>query len=174
MNKLFFILFLLPVGLFAQSYTETVDVPGKDAASLYKKAKEWFTESSNVTANEPLKEDVAKGILAGKEKLNYLIYSNNVAINVIANYVFRIIVKDGQFKYEVDNVMIEHGTKFPLAAFKNGLTREGTIEMYKAAGMKSPSKKMIESNIDYNTKVVTGFETELKRVTDSLKERMAN
>jgi hypothetical protein len=172
MNKLFLILFLLPAGLFAQSYTETVDVPGKDAAALYKKAKEWFAQSPNTTVNEPLKEEEAKGILAGKEKLNYLIYSNNVAVNLIANYVLRIIVKDGQYKYEIDNVMIEHGNKFPLVAFKNGLTREGTIDMYKAAGMKSPSKKMIESNIDYNTKVVKGLETELNRVTESLKEGM--
>lgn len=172
MNKLFFILFLLPVGLFAQSNTETVDVPGKDAVTLYNTAKQWFAETFKTPGNEALKEEVDKGVLTGKEKYVYLIYSNNVAYNMIATYILRISVKDGQYKYEFDNVMIEHGRKFPLSSFKDGTTREGTIKMYKASGRLTPSKRVIEMNIDYSTKVVNNIEAEFKRITDSLEAKM--
>jgi hypothetical protein len=174
MRKVFLILFLLPIGLFAQSYTETVDIPGKEASTLYNKAKKWFAESMNNSDNETLIEDQSKGILTGKEKFSYLIYSNDVVVNMIATYLLRVIIKDGLYKYEIDNVMIEHGKKFPLSAYKNGTTKEGTIETFKASGMTTPSKKMIETNVDFSTKVVNQFEEEIKRVTESLKESMTN
>ncbi len=172
MKKLIFIFLFLPICLFAQSYSETVDMPGKDASALYNKALKWFKESFPDGDAESLKEDQANGILTGREKFAYLIYSNNVAVNMTATYILRISVKDGQYKYEFDNVMIEHGKKFPLSSFKNGMTREGTIEMYKASGMPAPSKKMIETNIEYSTKVVNQFETEINRIIESLKEKM--
>ncbi len=174
MNKLIFILLLLPAGLCAQSYSETVNVPGKDAASLYNKARQWFSEKMNNNDSETLKEDRVNGILTGKGKYDYMIYSNDVAMSMAATYLLRISVKEGQYKYEFDNVMIEHGRKYALSEFKNGMTREGTIKMYKISGLDTPSKKMIESNIDTSTKVVNQFEEEVNRITESLKETMSN
>ncbi len=172
MVKLLFILLLLPIGLFAQSYTETVDVPSKDAASLYNTARKWFAENFNKSGNEPVKEERDNGILMGRGKYTYLVYSDNVAYNMTATYILRINVKDGQYKYEFDNVMVEHGRKFPLSSFKEGSTREGAIKMYKTSGMPVPSKRVIDQNIDYSTKVVNQLETEINRIAESLEEKM--
>ena len=174
MRKLLFVLFLLPSGLYAQSYTESVNVPGKNAAALYAKAKEWFTETYNGKADLPPTEDKAAGKLSGKGSATFLVYSNDVAVNLILSYALRINVKDGQYKYEFDNIMVEHGRKFPLAIFKNGTTVEGTKELFQTSGSKAPSKKMIELNIDYNNRVITSVDNELKRLIDNLSEKMNN
>ena len=162
----------MPACLLAQSYAEAVDVPGKDAATLYNRAKEWFSEGFNAQADEPFIEDKAQGKLTGKGKFKFLIYSNDVAVNLNTTYTLKISVTDGQYKYEFENIMLEHGKKFPVSTFKQGSTREGTAEMYKMAGMKSPSKKMIEMNVNYNTRVIKQLEFELGRITESLSEKM--
>lgn len=172
MKKLLFLFLLMPACLLAQNYTAAVDVPGKDAATLYNKAKEWFAESFSTPGKEPLVEDKANGKLTGKENFTSLIYSNDVAVNLAASYTVKVSVKDGQYKYEFENIMVEHGRKYPLSTFKNGTTREGTIEMFKIAGMKSPSKKMIEANIDYNSKVVKQVDEEINRLIENLGEKM--
>jgi len=174
MRKLLFVLFLLPSCLCAQSYTESVNVPGKNAAALYSKAKEWFTETYTGKNDVPPVEDKAAGKLSGKGGAAFLVYSNDVAVNMILSYAIRINVKDGQYKYEFDNIMVEHGRKFPLAIFKNGTTVEGSKELFKTSGLKAPSKKMIDLNIDYNTRVFTSVDNELKRLIDSLSEKMNN
>jgi hypothetical protein len=174
MRKLLYILFLMPIGVFAQGYTASVDVPGKNSAALFSKAKEWFAESFKTPGVVPPSEDAGQGKLTGRENVTSIIFSDDVAVTIGTSFVLKIIVKDGQYKYDFDNIMIEHGPKFPLSTFKNGSTREGTIEMYKTAGMKSPSKKIIESNIDYSVKVVNKVEEEINRLIDSLAEKMKN
>jgi len=164
----------MPLGLTAQTYNASVDVPGKNAASLYNKAKEWFAESFNTPGVDPPSEDIAKGILTGRESVTSLIYSNDVAVNINISFLFKVSVKDGQYQYEIDNIMIERGKKFPLSAFKNGSTRQGTIDMYKAGGQKTPSNKAIEENIEYSVNIVNKVNSELNRLIDSLAEKMMN
>lgn len=174
MNKLILLLFLMPLGLFAQTYSASVDVPGKDAAALYIKAKEWFAESFNAPGVVPPTEDIVKGTLTGRESVASLIYSNDVAVNINISFIFKVSVKDGQYQYDIDNIMIERGKKFPLSAFKNGSTRQGTIDMYKAGGQKTPSNKTIEENIEYSVNIVNKVNSELNRLIDSLAEKMMN
>lgn len=174
MRKVLFVLFLMPSCLFAQNYTENVDVPGKNSATLYKMAKEWFTESFTAKDDLPPVEDNAHGKLSGKENSTFMVYSSDVAVNMSLSYNIKVTVKDGQYKYEIDNIMVGNGKKFPISTFREGSTREGTIQMFKTAGMKTPTKKMIESSIDYSVKVATQVDTELKRVIDSLSDKMKN
>ena len=174
MRKLLFVLFLIPTCLFAQSYTEAVDVPGKNAATLYKSAKEWYAENINVKGDLPLTEDNAAGKMLGKGSATFLVYSNDVAVNMIMTYALKLNVKEGQYTYEFYNIMIEHGRKFPYATFKSGSTIEGTKELYKTSGMKSPTKKMLEANVEYNTKVLNQVDIELKRLIESLSDKMKN
>lgn len=119
-------------------------------------------------------EDKVQGKLTGNENATFLIYSNDIAAKMNMTYALKVSVKDGQYKYEFDNIMVEHGKKYPLATFKNGSTVEGIKELFKTSGMKNISKKMIEVNVDYNTKVVNQVDMELKRLIDSLKEAMKN
>jgi hypothetical protein len=174
MNKLIIILFLMPLSLFAQTYNASVDVPGKNAAALFSKAKEWYAESFTGPGVVPPTEDIAKGTLTGRESVASLIYSNSVAVNINISFIFNVSVKDGQYQYEIDNIMIERGKKFPLSAFKNGSTRQGTIDMYKAGGQKTPSNKTIEENIEYSVNIVNKVNSELNRLIDSLAEKMMN
>jgi hypothetical protein len=174
MKKLLFVLFLMPSCLFAQSYSETVEVQGENAATLYTKAKEWFVETFNGKGDQAPTEDKTNGKLTGRGSATSLIYTNDVAINMILTYALKVSVKDGQYKYEFENIMVEHGKKFPLTAFKSGTTVEGTKELFKISGMKSPSKKMIDQNIDYNTRVIKQVDIELNRIIDSLAEKMKN
>jgi len=139
MRKLFIILFFMPFGLFAQSYVKTVDVPGKDAATLYNKAKEWFAESFTTPGSVPPTEDPAQLKLTGRESVTSMIYSNQVAVSFKTSFLLILSFKDGQYKYEFDNIMVDRGQRIALSTFKNGTTRQGTIEMYKAAGQKTPS-----------------------------------
>ena len=174
MRKLLFILLVMPFGLFAQNYTASVEVTGKDAATLYNKAKEWFAESFTTPGVVPPTEEAAKGILTGRESVKSMIYSNDVALNITTSFIFKISVKEGQYKYDIDNIMVERGPKYPLSSFKSGMTREGTLEIYKAAGMKTPTKKTIETNVDYSVKIVNKVEGELNRLINSLAEKMMN
>ena len=174
MNKLFLLLFLMPFGLFAQSYTKTVDVPGKDAVMLYNKAKGWFAESFNTPGSVPPTEDAAQRKLTCRESVTSMIYWNEVAVSFKTSFLLILSFKDGQYKYEFDNIMVDRGQKIALSTFKNGTTREGTIEMYKAAGQKTPSNKTIESNIEYSVKIVNKVDAELNRLIDSLADKMMN
>lgn len=174
MNKLFLILLFLPVGLVAQGYTKTVDTPGKYATALFSTAKQWYSENFKGPGIDPPKEDAAQSKLSGRGMVKSLIYSNAVAVNINISFLLTVTVKDGQYKYEFDNIMIEHGQRIALAQFKEGTSKEGTIEMYKSAGMKPPSNKTIEESIDYSKKVVDKADEELNRLIDSLAEKMTN
>jgi len=174
MRKLLFLLLLMPVSPFAQTYSATVDVPGKDAATLFGKAKEWFAESFNTPGVDPPTEDAAQGKLTGRESISSLIYSNEKAVRFNTFFLFKLSVKEGQYKYDIENIMVENGQKIALSTFKNGMTRQGTIDMYKAAGMKNPSNKFIETNIDYSVKVVNKVDAELNRLISSLADKMTN
>jgi hypothetical protein len=174
MRNLIFLLFLLPTCLFAQNYNGTVDVKGKDAATLYNSAKEWFAVTFNAKIDLPPVEDKDQGKLTGNENSTFLIYSNDIAAKMNMTYALKVNVKDGQYKYEFDNIMVEHGKKYPLATFKNGSTAEGIKELFKTSGMKNISKKMIEVNVDYNIKVINQVDMELNRLIDSLGETMRN
>ena len=172
MKKFFLILLILPLSLFAQSYSGEVKVPGKEAAVLFSKSQEWFSENHKTADNVPPVEDISNRKIKGNGKFMFIIYSNGLAINMITTYAVTVDVNDGLYSYAFENIMIEHGRKFPLSSFKNGMTREGTIEMFKMGGLNTPSKKMIETNMDYNTKVFEQFEANINRVITSLEDKM--
>lgn len=174
MKNLIFVLLLMPTCLFAQNYSGTVDVKGKDAAMLYNSAKEWFAVTFNAKSDLPPVEDKVEGKLTGNENAAFLIYSNDIAAKMNMTYSLKVSVKDGQYKYEFDKIMVEHGKKYPLSTFKNGSTAEGIKELFKTSGMKNITKKMIEVNVDYNNKVISRVDTELNRLIDSLAETMKN
>jgi len=172
MKKLLLILLILPFSLYAQNYSGEVKVPGKDAALLFSKAQEWFSENHKSADNVPPVEDIPNRKIKGNGNFTFIIYTNELAVNIITSYAITVSVNNGLYNYAFENIMIEHGRKFPLSSYKNGMTREGTIEMFQMGGVKAPSKKMIESNMDYNTKVFEQFEANIDRVITSLEDKM--
>lgn len=172
MKKLLFILLIIPNFLFAQKYSAEVPVEGRKASHLFGKAKEWFAENHKSSDNSPFIEDVLSGKIKGNGQFSFMIYANDVALNMVTFYNLVISVKDNSYSYTFDNIMLEHGRKFPFSSFKDRMTKEGSIEMFKAAGVKVPSKKMIETNVDYNTKVVNQCEADFERIISSLEEKM--
>jgi hypothetical protein len=172
MKKILFILLMVPNFLFAQKYSGDVQVEGKKASYLYGKAREWFAENHKSVDNAPFVEDVSNGKIKGNGEFSFMIYTNDVAINMVTYFNLVVSVKDNNYSYAFDNIMLEHGKKFPLASFKEGMTKEGSTEMFKAGGVKVPSKKMIETNVDYSTKVVNQCDADLERIISSLEEKM--
>ena len=172
MKHLIFLLLLFPVLLFGQSYSGEVKVPGKNAAYLFTKAKEWFKENHKSPDNSPFTEDAANGKIKGNGQFSFIVYSNDVALNMVTYYVLVVTVKDNLYSYAFDNIMVEHGRKFPLSMFKNGMTKEGSIELYKSGGMTSPGKKAIETNVDYSIKVFNQCQSDIEGVIARLEDTM--
>ncbi len=172
MKKLLFILLFVPHFLFAQNYSGEVKVPGKNAVYLFGKAREWFAENHKSPDKTPFTEDVSNGKIKGSGQFSFMVYSNDIAMNVAAFYNLIITIRDNSYSYSFDNIMLERGRKFPLSTFKEGMTKEGTVEMFKTGGVKAPGKKMIETNMDYNTKVVNQCESEIERIASSIEDKM--
>lgn len=172
MKKILFLLLMVPNFLFAQKYSGDVKVEGKKASYLFGKAKEWFAENHKSADNAPFIEDVSNNKIKGSGQFSFMIYANDVAVNMVTFYNLTVSVKDNAYSYSFDNIMLEHGRKFPLASFKEGMTKEGSTEMFKTGGVKVPSKKMIETNVNYSIKVVTQCEADLERIISSLEEKM--
>jgi hypothetical protein len=115
MNKVLLVLiFIMPTCLInAQevlTFTDVVQEENVSSDNLYNRAKLWFA-SAYKSSNDVLQvENKQEGMLIGKGAISYnstfLSGMNTTVGNV--NYLIKIFVKDGRYKYEVTD-FIHHG-----------------------------------------------------------------
>ncbi|SHJ63548.1 protein of unknown function [Arenibacter nanhaiticus] len=92
------------------TFSDVVEVENVLSTNLYNRAKLWFA-SAYKSSNDVLQvENKEEGMLIGKGSISYeqpfLSGMNTTVGNV--NYLIKIFVKDGRYKYEITN-FIHHG-----------------------------------------------------------------
>jgi len=191
MKKLFLFLFLLPLFISAQQYSEVVEVPGKKADELYSSAREWFAFTFK-SANDVLQMDSpVSGKIIGKGSLHitetYItdgIVKVPMKIDWYPNFTINIAVKEGRYKCEISNINITSGINDEGLAnkdtdfnqflsqkeyFKNGSDPEWLKNNTDAP--KSTIKIAAKTNqAHYN--LIDRTETQMKELLESLKKAM--
>jgi len=192
MKRLFLLFALLPMLAMAQDYSEVVQVSNKQASELYSSAREWFAKNFK-SANHVLQmDDPELGKLIGKGVIpinyNYMTGGGIASIPVVftfnADFTMTVQVKDGRYKYEINDILILHGPeKQPYSEYKKnyefykiGMTDEGAKQQIELYGAKA-SKMTIRITKLENQHVVMAIdelEAEILATIDSFKNSMVD
>jgi hypothetical protein len=186
MKSIFTLLIFLPLQVFAQQYSEVVEVPGKTADQLYTSARIWFAERFK-SANDVLQmDDQTSGTMVGKgsmRSVEVFIVPPSVAIKNewLINFTIKVMVKDGRFKCDMYDFLVTSYSNDNAAAkdtplkeyldqkeyYKNG----SDPDYLKKAGVKFPKVTAPVNQSIYNH--IVKFENEIPNFYSSLKKSMS-
>lgn len=187
MKKVIVALLLFPSMLFAQEYSEVVEVSGKNADQLYTSARMWFAEKFK-SANEVLQmDDRENGVIIGKGNISSdEYYSAGMGIQVQSNWIvkftIKVMVKDGRYKCDMNDFTVDRYALGELLTkdeplsqyvdkkeyFKNG----SETEWLKNNGVKSNTQMMARTNnAIFNH--ITKFENDIPTIYESLRKAMS-
>lgn len=188
------LLLLCTTQIFAQTYSEVVQVEGKTSEELYVAAREWFAVTFN-SANEVLQmDDPMAGKLVGKGATSVSeFYTTGKGLTAVPvsmqwdpNFTMKIEVREGRYKCTVSDVSIKSyneligATEVPfsrytdqLETFKNGSDPEW-VRNNPPQGMKmnkSMARATAQSN-EAHYKLVVKTENKIKALMNSLEAAM--
>lgn len=189
--------FLLSLNLFAQEYSEIIEVPGKSTDQLYVSARQWFAKTF-VSSNEVLQmDDPVAGKLIGKGSTSVDEICGSLGMIKVAmtiqfttNFTISVAVKDGRYKCDVTNLLVsrslpgnelnttdEKPYSYYLSKkeyFKNGSDPEWLVSNNDFAGnkvSKSRAKQISSVNYAYYN-LILGTDENIKAIMISLQEAM--
>lgn len=110
MQKLIYLVFILPLALFAQNdstglptvegkikFVDIVEVPGVNKNSLFVKAQSWVTQNLKSEQNKIIINDPINSVISGE-------HTNGTKKNPDLKFTYTITCKDDKYRIEVENL----------------------------------------------------------------------
>lgn len=134
-NLLCILLLFCSTQIFAQNYSEVVQVEGKTTSELYTAAREWFAVTFN-SANDVLQmEDPEGGKLIGKGSTSVSeiitvgkgLYATSSTLTMSPNFTIKIEMREGRYKCDIYSITLKSysqytgATEISLADYKKDL-----------------------------------------------------
>lgn len=167
-------LFIFPILLFSQEYSEVVQAEGKTAEQLYLSAKEWFALSFNSATDVIQLEDEKNRKLIGKGIKSYQYITNSIPSIVSVYFTMVVETKDNRFKQTISNISYSgaFGQELDFSELEKIGTEDGLKELYEKMGIKPwiIGKKQFMQNLDLNKKLLVDIDRGTKDILTSLRE----
>lgn len=138
-------------------YSGIISVDSVNKSDLYNRALEWFAKSYNSSKDVLQIQDKEAGKLVGKASMkSYITWMGSPYHAGYVNYTISVYVKEGKYKYEIDNVYHEG---IPGVYYSCGDIRNAKV----------PSSKAKDRHWQ---EIRIGADKEIKRIIADLKNTM--
>jgi hypothetical protein len=109
---------ILPIQDGVVTYTNVIQVEGNNKEQLYERAKNWFVIMYKSSKDVIQLDDKENGNIIGKGNFRIVYYERDPIIN----HTISLSVKDGRYKYVVNNLVYTDklGDNFAIEDFPKG------------------------------------------------------
>ena len=162
------------------SYAEVVTVSGQSKAKVFGKAMKWMgTKHTEVNPYVVTYENEAEGTITGKG--SFTLPAERRKYNV--QFLVNISIKDGRYKYELTDIMIQFKTAagasgggfgyWSSSSYKEAEMTQYSLETFYPARLKNKNKPVIKYFEEINRESFEAIDREMRSLAGSLKETLA-
>ncbi len=176
-NILVSILLILPILCSAQSgpvsFSEVIPVEGASKEELFIRARAWFAESFTDSKSVLQINDKESGELVGKALFGYTsgVFMGSGARQGHIKYTIKILVKDGRYKYVIED-FIHEASPYNKMPDSWGLLEYGKV--MKGRGGKGFVEKVMNEMIDMSNRtaqsLIVGLVKTMNKPSDLSKD----